>query len=132
MAGLRILLVDDDAMMLHMLPPHLERLDTPMPVEKVETAPTPERALELLRALPPGPCAVVSDFNLKAPMNGLDLLEVVARERPDAARILISGYAGDQIGDTRRGGAVHGFVEKPLRIQELLPPLARLIRDALA
>lgn len=131
MVGLRILLVDDDAMMLHMLPPHLEKLETPMGIEKVETAQTPEAALELVRGTPAGPFVVLSDFNLRASMNGLDLLQEVARQRPDSVRILLSGYAGDQIGDTSRGGATHGFLEKPLRIHDLLPPLARLISDNL-
>lgn len=126
-AGVRFLVVDDDEMMLHMLPPHLAKLPLARPVSSVETAGTPERALEQLRRTPPGPLVVVSDFNLKASMNGLDLLGAVARERPDAVRVLFSGYASEQIGDATRGGTAHAFLEKPLRIQELLAPLARIV-----
>jgi DNA-binding NtrC family response regulator len=127
-AGLSILLVDDDDMMLHMLPPHLEALEAPLPVSDVRTAQTPQAALDALESVPAGPLVVLSDFNLRSSMNGLDLLEEVAKRRPDAVRVLFSGYASDQIGDPTRSGAAHGFVEKPLRIHEMLPPLAAIIR----
>lgn len=119
-------------MMLHMLPPHLEALGTRVDVVEVRTAASPDEALRALDAMPEGPLAVLSDFNLKAAMNGLDLLREVERRRPDAVRILFSGYAMDQIGDVGAGGAAHGFVEKPLRIRDMLPPLRSIIDTNLA
>lgn len=130
--GLRILVVDDDPMMLQMLPPHLQDLAVRPPVDGVETAQTPEAALHALDRLAGQPLVVLSDFNLKAAMNGLDLLKEVQRRRPDAVRVLFSGYALDQLGDVHAGGATHGFVEKPMRIREMLPPLAGIINRTLA
>lgn len=131
MADLSILVVDDDPMMLHMLPPHLLELGTQRPVGKIDTAATPEAALAALEALPPGPVAVLSDFNLRAAMNGLQLLAEVARRRPDSVRVLFSGYAADQIGDVGAGGVAHGFVEKPLRIREMLDPIRAIVDERL-
>lgn len=126
--GLRILVVDDDPMMLQMLQPHLQDLDLKPPVESVETALTPQAALDALDRLAGAPAVVLSDFNLKNAMNGLDLLKEVRRRRPDAVRILFSGYALEQLGDVDVGGATHGFVEKPMRIREMLPPIVEIIQ----
>ena len=131
--GLRILVVDDDPMMLQMLPPHLQDLDVNPRVDGVETAQTPDAALAALsRMAGDSPLVVLSDFNLKASMNGLDLLKEVQRRRPDAVRVLFSGYALDQLGDVHAGGATHGFVEKPMRIREMLAPLTDIITRTLA
>lgn len=124
--SLAILVVDDDPLMLHMLPPHLEELPTRLKVSAVHTALTPDAALERIETLPDGPLVVLSDFNLKAAMNGIQLLEAVAKLRPSAARVLFSGYDRDQIGDLGPPGIVQGFLEKPMRIQEMLAPLAAL------
>lgn len=128
---LTILLVDDDPLMLRMLAPRLERLEVKPPVGRVLTVLTPEAALEALATTGSGPLAVVSDFNLKASLNGLQLLGEVRDRRPHAARILFSGYSQEQIGDVAGGDAAHAFLEKPLRIDELLPPLARAIETHL-
>ena len=130
--GMRILVVDDDPMMLQMLPPHLADLAVRPPVSGVETAQTPQAALDTLDRMQPGPLVVLSDFNLKASMNGIDLLKEVKRRRPDAVRVLFSGYALDQLGDVQAEGATHGFVEKPMRIREMLPPLTDIINRTFA
>ena len=130
--GMHILVVDDDPMMLQMLPPHLQDLAVEPRVTSVDTALTPEAALHALDRLTDKPLVVLSDFNLKAVMNGIDLLKEVQRRRPDAVRVLFSGYALDQLGDVDAGGATHGFVEKPMRIREMLPPLAGIITRTLA
>lgn len=127
MARLTILLVDDDPLMLRLLAPRLDRLDVQPPVDRVVTAQTPEAALAELESIGDGPLVVLSDFNLKAAMNGLQLLNEVRRRRPDAARILFSGYSSEQIGDVSGDGAAQAFLEKPLRIDELLGPLASSI-----
>ena len=131
MTRLTILLVDDDPFMLRMLAPRLERLDVVPAVGAVLTAATPQAALEALDKADPGPLAVVSDFNLKATLNGLQLLGEVRQRRPDAVRILFSGYSSEQIGDVVGGGAAHAFLEKPLRIDEMMAPLAGAIRAGL-
>jgi DNA-binding NtrC family response regulator len=131
MEGITVLLVDDDALMLRILAPRLERLDVRPAVRKVVTAQTPEDALAALDAAAPGPLVVLSDFNLKASMNGLQLLAEVRKRRPDAVRILFSGYSAEQIGDVSAQGAAQAFLEKPLRIDEMLGPLAQTIHEGL-
>lgn len=115
-------------MMLQMLQPHLEELDVTPPVGVVHTAQDPDSALATLARMSDGPLAVLSDFNLKAHMNGVDLLREVSKRSPLAVRILFSGYAEDQLGGVTDDDAVHGFVEKPLRIREMLPPLREIIQ----
>lgn len=132
MTSLTILLVDDDPLMLRMLVPRLERLDVKPPVGRVVGAQTPEAALGALEGARDGPLAVLSDFNLKASLNGLQLLAEIRRRRPDSVRVLFSGYSDTQIGDVTGGGAAHAFLEKPLRIDELMGPLADAIHSHLA
>lgn len=123
--GLTILLVDDDPFMHRMLVPRLEEL-TGAP-GTVLTALTPEVALARLAEAPDGKLVVLSDFNLKASMNGLQLLGVVREKRPHALRVLFSGYSAEQIGDVSGEGAAQAFLEKPMRIDDMVPPLRDLI-----
>lgn len=132
MEPLTVLLVDDDVLMLRILAPRIQRLEVHPPVARVVTAQTPEAALDVLEKIGPGPLAILSDFNLKATMNGLQLLAKIRERRPDAVRILFSGYSSEQIGDVSAEGAAQAFLEKPLRIDELMGPLARTIHDGLA
>ena len=129
--GLVILLVDDDPLMHRMLAPRLRELRTKMRVKDVRTALTPEAALAELAAAGEGPLAVVSDFNLKAAMNGAQLLRRVHELRPDALRVLLSGYSLEQLGDVGRQGEADAFLEKPMLLDELIQPLTRLIDERL-
>lgn len=122
-----MLVVDDDPFMHRMLVPRLEALEEGPPIGKVLTALTPTHALEQLEAAGAGPLVVLSDFNLKAAMNGVQLLAIVRDRRPDALRILISGYSQEQIGDVGEGGEAHAFLEKPMRIDDLMGPFAKLV-----
>ena len=131
MPALTILLVDDDPFMHRMLGPRLPGLEVEPKVGEVVSAHTPEAALAALDLAPPGPLAVLSDFNLKASMNGLQLLHAVRERRPDAVRVLFSGYSREQIGDVLTGGDAQAFLEKPMRIDEMLSPLAGIIRTGL-
>lgn len=122
--GWNVLLVDDDAMMIALLEPYLKELGTRRPVVAVRTARTPQAALAALDELV-DPVAVLSDFNLKAALNGIDVLQEAAKRRPGSVRILFSGYSLDQIGDLPEG--VHGFVEKPLHVAQMLAPIVETL-----
>lgn len=124
---LTVLLVDDDPLMHRMLVPRLREMESVPPVTRVLTAQTPDAALDEIKRLPDGPLAVVSDFNLKAPMNGLQLLRAVRAIRPDALRVLFSGYSLEQLGDVQEGGDADAFLEKPLILDNLIEPLRELI-----
>jgi len=130
--GIHVVLIDDDVLMLRILEPELPALPTRVPVAAVETAQSPDKGISLVRDAPPGPLLVLCDFNLKAPLNGLDVLREAARLRPDSVRVLISGYAADQIGDVQAGGAIHGFVEKPMRVRDMFPAIAALVNARLS
>lgn len=126
---LTILLVDDDPLMHRMLVPRLRTMGTAATITEILTAQTPEAALDALGRVGSGPLAVVSDFNLKAAMNGLQLLARVRSLRPDALRVLLSGYSLEQLGDVQQSGDAHAFLEKPLILDDLVGPLARLIDE---
>lgn len=130
--SLTILLVDDDALMHRMLLPRLEEMETRPPISKVLGARTPTEALDALAQAPAGPLAVVSDFNLKAAKNGAQLLRDVRERRPDALRVLFSGYSLEQLGDVHVSGDADAFLEKPLLLDDLLTPLAKLIEQRFA
>jgi CheY-like chemotaxis protein len=129
--GLSVLLVDDDPLMHRMLAPRLRELPADLSVQHVATALTPEAALAELSRMPAGQLAVVSDFNLKAAMNGLQLLGRVRALRPDSLRVLVSGYSLEQLGDVQAGGDAHAFLEKPLILDELMRALESLFRERL-
>lgn len=130
--GIHVVFVDDDDLMLRIMEPALYELPTDPAVQTVRMALTPSGALDHVRNAPAGPLVVISDFNLKAPQTGIDVLHHAAILRPDSVRVLLSGYAADQIGDVSGGGNVHGFIEKPMRIGDIYAPLALIIRDRLA
>lgn len=125
--SLTIVLVDDDPLMHRMLVPRLEEMRTTPAVGKVTGVRTPEEALAETARAPPGPLTVVSDFNLRASKNGLQLLRDIRGMRPDALRILFSGYSLEQLGDVHGGGDADAFLEKPLLLDDLIAPLERLI-----
>lgn len=125
--ALTILLVDDDPLMHRMLVPRLQQMG--VPVSLVRSATSPDEALAALDTLSV-PLAVVSDFNLKATRTGLDLLRVVRERRPDATRVLFSGYSLEQLGAGT--DVVELFLEKPLHLDELLRPLERFLAARLA
>lgn len=126
-----ILVIDDDPLMLRMLARPLADCHGIM-VRDVWTARTPEEAMSLVEKAPPGPLAVISDFNLRAGLNGLQVLRAVRERRPEALRILMSGYSREQIGDVSGGGAAEAFVEKALRFDEILHPLCHLLEERFA
>ena len=131
MSDLTVLVVDDDALMLRMLAPRIPALKTTPPVGRVLVAQTPTAALKEIESVEGGPLVVLSDFNLKAAMNGVQLLGEVRDRRPEALRILFSGYSAEQLGDAVTSGIVHGFVEKPLMIDDMMAPIERIIHDNL-
>lgn len=130
--SLTIVLVDDDSLMHRMLVPRLEEMRTTPAVGKVIGVRTPEEALAEMARAPEGPLAIVTDFNLRASKNGLQLLRDVRGVRPDALRVLFSGYSLEQLGDVQGGGDADAFLEKPLMLDDLIGPLEKLIEQRFA
>lgn len=120
-----MLIVDDDPLMTDMLPRRLRRVirnDV-----DIRTATTVEEAADLIRTLRPD--AVLSDYNLRQDKNGIDVLRVAEQHAPNAARILFSGHSMREI----RGladAAIHAYVEKPMKLDELITPVLDAIARA--
>lgn len=123
--GLRILVVDDDEFITDMLPRKLRRAYPLMPPLEIITASTPEAGLRM--AAERAPDVVLSDFNLRAEMDGLELLARVASSRPEAVRILMSAHTRSEIGPALARAEIHGMIEKPMRLDEIIDPIARVI-----
>lgn len=126
LAGLRILVVDDDAFITDMLPRKLRRA---YPGLDVVTASSPAEGLALM-SNGAAPDVVLSDYNLRADLNGLDVLSETARRRPHAVRILMSAHTRHEIGPALDAADIHGLVEKPMRLDEMLSPLLAIIQRA--
>ena len=115
-----LLLVDDEVRILSALRRSLRREGW-----RVLTAGTPAEALRLLDEEPID--AVLSDHKMPG-MSGLEVLEAAARRRPDAARILISGWPDEIPAGRLEALGILALVPKPWDDAEL----KRILREALA
>jgi signal transduction histidine kinase len=112
-----IYVVDDDALVLSSLQ-HLIEIETP---HEVRTFVAPRAALEALRERAPD--IVISDLTMPG-MDGVVLLERVRSLAPDAARIVLTGYADkDSAIRAVNTAGVYQFVEKPWDNAQLLVTL---------
>jgi len=115
-----LLVVDDEARILSALRRSLRREGW-----RVLTAGTPDEALRILDEEPVD--AVLSDHKMPR-MSGLEVLEAAARRRPNAARILISGWPDEVPAERLAALGVRALVPKPWNDAEL----KRILREALA
>lgn len=121
----RLLIVDDDRLMTELLPRKIQKASRAGVT--IVTAKDPAEALRLLDQVRPH--AVLSDFNLRARQDGIDVLAETARRSPRTARILFSAHARDEIGPRVSESAVQAYVEKPLRLDELVPKILDLVES---
>lgn len=121
-----VLIVDDDPLMTQMLPRRLARLLSSAP--RVLTASTPEEGIRLMSELQPD--VILCDYNLRAVMTGLDVLAAAQVRAPHATRILFSGHTRREIGVRLDDAPIHGYVEKPMRLDDLVGPIVDLVREA--
>ena len=106
-----LLIVDDEARILSALQRALRREGW-----RVLTAGTPDEALRLLETEPVD--AILTDHKMPR-MSGLDVLEVAARRRPAAVRLLISGWP-DEIPPARMAAlGIRAVIPKPWDDAEL-------------
>lgn len=123
--GFVLLIVDDDPLMTDLLPRRLRkvlRADV-----SIHTATSAEQASDMIVALQPD--AVITDFNLRQLRNGIDVLREAERHAPRAVRILFSGHAAREIAGLSQA-PIHAYVEKPMRLDELITPVLDAIREA--
>lgn len=124
---LRILVVDDDPLMTDLLPRKITRALL-SPRAQIMTARTPDEGIRL--AIDERPDVVLSDFNLRSSRDGLDVLEAVGRVCPDAVRILFSAHTRHEVGPRLAAADIHGFVEKTMRLDDMMDPLFEVISTA--
>jgi CheY-like chemotaxis protein len=123
--GFLLLIVDDDPLMTDMLPRRMRKM-LRADVE-IRTAATAEEAFDLIRTLRPD--VVLSDYNLRQAHTGLDVLRETYLHAPNAARILFSGHAKREIIGIADGD-FDAYVEKPMRLDDLIPPVLDAIERA--
>lgn len=119
---MRLLLVDDDPRILTGLSRALR--SSGLREWEVATATSGDDALAQLDEVPAD--VVVSDVKMPG-MDGSALLGEVRRRWPDAVRLVLSGYA-DTVAAQRLTGVAHQFMEKPLRVGDLVDLLRRVER----
>jgi DNA-binding NtrC family response regulator len=121
----RILIVDDDPETCRFIKELLAR-----PEREIETAQDPDEALARARVAPFA--LVVSDINLNARLNGLDLLRTLRQESPGTQVVLISGFGSLETAvDASRSGAFD-FISKPFNIGEVKAVVDRALTQAQA
>lgn len=112
----KILLVDDEAAILHAL----ERLFKRSGYE-VNTAQSGAEAVEKLAG--EDYAVVISDY-LMPGMNGIEVLQAAKRINPETVRIILTGYAEVETAiDAINKGDVYRFIRKPWDEAELLATL---------
>lgn len=127
---LRILVVDDDRFMLDMLPTFLETAFPGWGAPEILTARTPQEGLERIQAECPD--VVLSDYDLRDSMTGIHLLEKVRQRCPGSVRVLFSGHDPRELGEDLENKSLHGFIEKPMRIQDMIEPFRALVERHIA
>lgn len=116
----RILFVDDETTVLNLLKAVCRRIGPEWDAEFANSGP---EALQLLAARPFD--VIVSDMRMPE-MNGVDLLHTVMEKYPRTARIILSGYADQQV-VMRAVGAVHQYLSKPCDVSVLRSTLQRIL-----
>lgn len=115
----RILFVDDEAAVLTLLQAICRRIG---PDWDVAFADGGRKALEMMEE---GPFdVVVSDMRMPD-MNGVELLMEVMQKYPSTARIILSGYADQQL-VLRSLGATHQYLSKPCDVSLLKSTIHRI------
>jgi len=121
MAQERILIVDDDALILESIS-ELLRLEG----YQVEAASVPEQALKMLDDGKYN--LLLTDVNMPN-VNGFELLKVVKRKHPETAVVLITGYGTiENAVEAIKMGAVH-YVTKPIIDDEIKLIVARSLQQ---
>jgi CheY-like chemotaxis protein len=114
-----VLLVDDEPRILSALQRALRREGY-----ELLTAETPGEALRLTEQNPID--CVLSDHKMPG-MTGLELIEQIAKRRPDAARLLITGWNSEIDRSALERTGVHTVLPKPWDDSELKRALQKAL-----
>src|SRR6266436_2005471 len=117
-----VLIVDDDAALLHALP---QALYLRMDGVKVDTCDSAQTALEHIRERDYD--AIVSDIKMPG-MDGLALLERIHELRPDTPTLLITGHGEEDLAIQALRGGAYDFIQKPIERDYLVAALQRAVQ----
>ena len=118
-----ILVVDDDSVVRQALKETLKRQEY-----EVRLAESGEAALMMARE--EAPDLILCDFSMPG-MNGVEVCKEMAIICPDAARILITGYADLDVAMAAiNEGGVYKFVRKPWNTKDLIVIMRRALEHS--
>ncbi|RME72836.1 MAG: response regulator [Chloroflexi bacterium] len=113
MLNKKILIVDDDRMILDMLRQTLSRLE---PECEVSTVTSGSKALAIIEQQPFD--IILVDYMMPG-ITGVDLVNAVRKISPDTAVILMTAFGTNRLKDTTRIIGVDGYLDKPFNTEEL-------------
>lgn len=123
MTAARILLVDDDPVLLQVLP---ETLTLKLYRIVVETSPSSVEALDLIKRTAYD--VIVSDLKLPG-LDGLELLDRIHQIRPGTPVLLMTGHGSGDIGSEALRRGAFAFLQKPLDREELVARMKRALMN---
>jgi CheY-like chemotaxis protein len=120
--GQQLLYVDDDEVLTLMVQRLLQRAGF-----RVQACASAPQALTLLRGGGGPPVElVISDYNMPE-MSGLDLAELLRRERPGLPVIISSGYITQELQDRAAKAGVRALLKKENTLEELAELVQRVL-----
>ena len=117
----RILLIDDDPLLLTALPAVFQ--EGPR-VITVDTASSAEQALRLIQNTQYD--AIVSDFSMPG-LNGIDFLKECKTVRPDIPIILLTGYGTRELEEEAYREGAYALIQKPVDADVFFSVVTRAI-----
>ena len=114
---LKILVVDDDKIMLNLLYNTFKKTG-----QNVETAEDGQQAVNILRKKTFD--IVITDLNMPR-MDGISLLKTIRRDQPQIIVIVITGFASLDTAMIAIKEGAYDYITKPFQIEEVLHAVAR-------
>ena len=119
----RILIMDDDAMLLEVIKNMLTRLG-----QKVTLTKDGEGAVETYRQAAEPFDLVILDLTVPGGMGGREAAERILDFDPDAKLVVASGYSTDPVMAHYREYGFSGAIEKPFKIEELVELMHKVLQ----
>ena len=117
----RVLIVDDDVVLLKALPEALQLRMEGVAVDTCDSAPS---ALRQINATDYD--AIVADIKMPG-MDGLALLAEIRALRPETPTLLITGHGHDDLAVLALRGGAYDFIQKPIEREYFVASLRRAI-----
>ncbi len=113
-ATVRILMVEDDGTIAHLIKIAMQTLDMPHQLDQAFSA---EEGLDLWHKQPYD--LLLTDYNLRG-MNGLALVETLKQEGATAPMVLFTAYDAPRIRKEAQRLGVSAFIAKPFFLDEFV------------